>query len=139
MTPEKYVERAGQLSFLLERMSAISARLESLPAATNSAQFSQRHMLKRLVANVGNQLKSLTINFGHSEKGLKVLAERVLDDGQLEFVRDQAADELAYKTFYGETVTNDEIIQASGLEIEEMLPFLSTMVDRCARLLTEQL
>ncbi|MDZ4833945.1 MAG: hypothetical protein SGJ27_09215 [Candidatus Melainabacteria bacterium] len=143
MTPEKYIQLAGRLRFLLERLRSMEAVVSRLPDPKDSAAFSRRHMLARLMSNAGNQCKSLTINFGHSPEGLSALASTnvagtILDTTQVEFIRDQAADELAYKTFYGANVSNDEIINASGLEIEEMLPILTTMVDRCGSLLVNE-
>lgn len=143
MTPEKYVQLAGQLRFLIERIQAMEAVQSRFPEPKDSAAFSRRHMLARLITNTGHGLKRLLINFGHSEEGLRVLAATtvagtILDASQLEFIQDQAADELAYKHCYGESVTNDEITEASALEIEEMLPILSTMVDRCGHLLVNE-
>jgi len=144
MTPENYAKSAGQLRFLLERLRAIQARFDTLPAHKDSAAFSRRHMLGRMLYRANHMCQALTINFGHSEEGLAVLtattvAGTILDDDQTQFIRDQAADELAYKNGFGKDVTNDEIIQASSLEIEEMLPVLQTIVDRCASLLTAEL
>lgn len=143
MPPEKYVQSAGTLRFMLERMKAITARFESLPAPRDSAAFSRRHALGKLLRTTDHLAKALTINFGHSPEGLAVLSATTvsgtcLDASQVEFIREQSADELAYKNFYGENVTDDEIIQASGLEIEEMLPIIVKMVDRCASLLTAE-
>ncbi len=138
MTQERYVELARQLIGLMERRDAIQARLVTLPDAQNSMAFSQRHMLDRLVTNTGHQLRALSISFGHSKAAMEFIATKFTSD-QVEFIADQCADELFYKYAYGPEATDERLITARGLEIEEMLPILSTMVDRCATLLTAQL
>lgn len=143
MTPEQYVQSAGRLRFLLERLRAMEAVASRLPDPKDSTALSRQHMLARLMRNASNQCKSLTINFGHSEEGLAVLsattvAGTIIDTTQVDFIREQAADELAYKHAYGANISDAEIIQASAMEIEEMLPILTTMVDRCGSLLVNE-
>lgn len=138
MTQERYVELARQLQAQIERLDAIRARAESLEPATDPTVFAQRLMLSRLVYNTGNQLKALTVNFGHSEAAMEFLRTKLTAD-QVEFISDQVADELAYKHAHGGHATDAGMIMASALEIEEMLPILRTMVDRCGKLLVDQL
>jgi hypothetical protein len=143
MTPEKYVQSAGQLRFMLERMRAIANRMDSLPAPKDSAAASRRLALGRVFRTTDHLTKALTINFGHSEEGLAVLSATTvggkgLDAEQVEFIRDQTADELAYKHAFSDSVTDEQIAEASAIEIQEMLPFLQSMVDRCASLLTAE-
>lgn len=143
MTPEEYARSAGQLRFMLERMKAIQNRFESLPAPKDSASFSRRHALGKLLRTTDHLTKALTINFGHSPEGLAVLSATTvggkgLDADQVELIRDQCADELAYKHAFNDNLTDAIVIEASGIEIAEMLTFLQPMVDRCASLLTAE-
>lgn len=140
MTPEKYVQLAGQLRFLLERIQAMKAVQSRFPEPKDTATFSRRNTVARLISNAGHQLKRLTINLGHSEEGLQVLAATtvagtILDTSDIQFIRDHVADRIAY---YGDDVSKDEIADASALEIEVMLPILSPLVDRLGALLVNE-
>lgn len=138
MTPQINVEHARQLLGLMERLDAIKARFETLPRAQSSKSVGERLMLSRLVYNTNGQLRSLSIKFGHSDAAMELIAAKFTAD-DVEFIRDQCADELAYKHGHGDQVTDEVIVAASALEIEEMLPILHKLVDRCASLLTAQL
>jgi|AGTN01.1.fsa_nt_gi hypothetical protein len=139
MTPQINVEHARQLLGLLERLDAIKARFETLSEARNSKSASERLMLSRLVYNTNGQLRSLSIKFGHSDAAMHLIAGKFFAPDDVEFIRDQCADELAYKQAHGDQVTDEVIVAAAALEIEEMLPILHKLVDRCATLLTAQL
>lgn len=138
MTKERSVELARQLLGLLDRLDAIKARFETLPQAQNSTALGERLMLSRLVYNTNGQLRALSIKFGHFDAAMEVIAAKFPAD-DVEFISDQCADELAYKRGHGDQVTDEVIVAAAALEIEEMLPHLFKLVDRCASRLTAQL
>lgn len=128
----QYVALAEQLIALLTRADTIEMRLETLSRTDEDFSIvSQRLMLSRLVNNVSNQLTSLTAKLGHCEAAVLVLSRR-FDQEQIAGIRNQIADSLAYKYAFGDNVTNEDVIIADLLEVEEMLPVLAMIVERCS-------